>query len=115
MDIRKDQFHNSLSDLGRNRRSAHVTAVAPKFSDTLTLFQPGGADSTPTLQRLDQKYPHGYISAILMCYQKLHFCFEFNVHRQASSSHLSRILLCGVWEFHGYCIEIEFRVIDFKR
>ena len=26
-----------------------ATAVAPKFSDTLTLFQPGGADSAPTI------------------------------------------------------------------
>ena len=39
-----------------------ATVVAPKFSDTLTLFQPGGADSAPTSQRLHQKIPHGYIS-----------------------------------------------------
>ena len=36
-----------------------VTTVAPTFSDTLTLFQPGWADSAPTLH---QKFPHGYIS-----------------------------------------------------
>ena len=39
-----------------------VTAVAPKFSYTLNLFQPGLADSAPTSQRLHQKFPHGYIS-----------------------------------------------------
>ena len=41
-----------------------ATAVAPNFSDTLTLFQPGGGDSAPTLQRLHQKFPHDYISDI---------------------------------------------------
>ena len=42
-----------------------ATAVAPKFSDALTLFQPGGgADSAPTSQRSHHKFPHGYISAI---------------------------------------------------
>ena len=33
---------------------ATATAVAPKFSDTLTLFQPEGSDSAPTSQRLHQ-------------------------------------------------------------
>ena len=57
-----------------------ATAVAPKFSDTLTLFQPGWADSTPTSQRLHQNFPHGYISEInciqssakVICKTKLH-------------------------------------------
>ena len=41
-----------------------ASVVAPKFSDTLTLFhQRGWADSAPPLQRLHQKFPHGYISA----------------------------------------------------
>ena len=39
-----------------------TTAVAPKFSDTLALFQPGGTESAQTLQRLHQKSPHSYIS-----------------------------------------------------
>ena len=34
-----------------------ATVIAPKFSDTITLFQPGGADSTPASQRLHQKFP----------------------------------------------------------
>ena len=40
-----------------------ATAVAPKFSDALTLFQPGGADSALPLQRSHHKFPHGYVSA----------------------------------------------------
>ena len=36
---------------------------APKFSDTFTLFQPGGADSAPPSQKLHQIFPRGYISA----------------------------------------------------
>ena len=44
-----------------------ATAVAPKFSDTLTLFQPGGADSAPTSQRSHQKIACDYISDM---YQK---------------------------------------------
>ena len=43
-------------------------AVAPKFSDSLTLFQPGGTDSAPPLQRLHQKFPLGYISALFVKY-----------------------------------------------
>ena len=39
-----------------------ATAVAPKFSDVLTLFQPGGADSAPPLKRSHHKFPHGYVS-----------------------------------------------------
>ena len=38
-----------------------ATAVAPKFSDTLTQFQPGGTDSAQTSQRSYQNFPHGYI------------------------------------------------------
>ena len=38
-------------------QNAGVTAVVPKFSDTLTLFQ-------PTLQRSHQRFPHGYISGL---------------------------------------------------
>ena len=41
-----------------------ATAVAPKFSDALTLFQQGGADSALPLQRSHQKFPHGYISVL---------------------------------------------------
>ena len=39
-----------------------ATVVAPKFSDALTLFQPGGADSALPLQRSHHKFPHGYVS-----------------------------------------------------
>ena len=39
-----------------------ATTVAPKFSDALTLFQPGGADSALPLQRSHHKFPHGYVS-----------------------------------------------------
>jgi hypothetical protein len=42
---------------------------APKFSDILTLFQPGGADSAPTSQRLHQKLPRGYISVFNKYFQ----------------------------------------------
>ena len=41
-----------------------ATAVAPKFSDALTLFQPGGADSALPLQRSHHKFPRGYVSAL---------------------------------------------------
>ena len=41
-----------------------ATTVAPKFSDTLTLFQPERADFAPLLQRSHQKFPHGYISGL---------------------------------------------------
>ena len=41
-----------------------ATAVAPEFSDPLTLFHPGGADSTHTSQRSHQKIPHDYISDV---------------------------------------------------
>ena len=37
-----------------------VTAVAPKFSDALTLFQPGGR-FYPSSQRLNQTFPRDYI------------------------------------------------------
>ena len=33
-----------------NLGATGATAVAPKFSDALTLFQPGGADSAPTTE-----------------------------------------------------------------
>ena len=37
--------------------------VAPKFSDALTLYQPGGgADSALPSQRSHHKFPRGYIS-----------------------------------------------------
>ena len=39
-----------------------ATAVAPEFPDMLTLFQPEGIDSVPTLQKLHQIIPCGYIS-----------------------------------------------------
>ena len=39
-----------------------ATAVATKFSDALTLFQPGGADSALPLQRSHHKFPRGYVS-----------------------------------------------------
>ena len=39
-----------------------ATAVAPKFSDTLTLFQPGGTNSAKPSHRLHPKFPRGYIS-----------------------------------------------------
>ena len=43
-----------------------ATMVAPKFSDTLTLFQPGGgADSAPPSQKSHQKFSRGYISDII--------------------------------------------------
>ena len=45
-----------------------ATAVAPKFSDALTLFKPGGADSAHTSQRSHQKIPRGYISAVICSY-----------------------------------------------
>ena len=45
--------------------------VAPKFSDTLTLFQPGGAaDSAPPSQKLHQKFPRGYISVSIGVFQE---------------------------------------------
>ena len=43
-----------------------ATAVAPKFSDALTLFQPGGADSALPLQRSHHKFPRGYVSVMSM-------------------------------------------------
>ena len=45
-------------------RATGATAVAPKFSDALTLFQPVGADSALPLQRSHQKFPCGYISEL---------------------------------------------------
>ena len=47
---------------GRNRRGDRC--VAPKFSDALTLFQPGGADSALPLQRSHHKFPRGYVSVL---------------------------------------------------
>ena len=41
-----------------------VTVVEPKFSDTLTLFQPWGGRFCPPLQRLHQNFSCGYISAV---------------------------------------------------
>ena len=38
-----------------------VTAVAPKFSDTLTLFQPGGADSTQHCRGCTKNSPTFFI------------------------------------------------------
>ena len=55
-----------------------ATAVAPKFSDTLTLFQPGGADSAPTSQRSHQKIACDYISAIYKLYEESRKIMAFN-------------------------------------
>ena len=38
-----------------------ATAVAPKFSDTLTLFQPGGGRFCPPLARSHLDFPRGYV------------------------------------------------------
>ena len=57
---------NFLADLHNHRDvtpgATCGTVVAPKFSNTLTLFQPRGADSAPTWQRLHQNIPSSYIS-----------------------------------------------------
>ena len=53
-----------------------VTAVAPKFPYTLTLFQPGVADSTPPLHRSHQKFPCHYISAFTVAATATMFYFE---------------------------------------
>ena len=59
--ILRGSFHDSsIRDVIAGATGA--TTVAPKFSDTLTLFQPGGIDSTPSSLRLHQKCPCGYIS-----------------------------------------------------
>ena len=42
-----------------------ATTVAPKFSDALTLFQPGGDRLCPTLQKSHKKFRCGYISGVL--------------------------------------------------
>ena len=42
-----------------------ATAVAPKFPDPLTLFQPRGADSVPRSQRSHQKFLRDYISVTI--------------------------------------------------
>ena len=41
-----------------------ATAVASKFSDALTIFQPGGADSALPLQRSHHTFPRGYVSEL---------------------------------------------------
>ena len=46
---------------GRNRRGDQC-----KFSDALTLLQPGGADSALPLRRSPQKFTHGYISEYIV-------------------------------------------------
>ena len=45
-----------------NAGATGATAVTPKSSDTLILFQLGGADSAPTPQRSHQNFFCGYIS-----------------------------------------------------
>ena len=52
--------------------TAGATAVAPKFSDALTLFQPGGADSALPFQRSHHKFPRGYVS------EQCSNCISFN-------------------------------------
>ena len=41
-----------------------ATTVAPKFSDTLTLSQPGGDRFCPPSQRSNLNYPHDYVPAL---------------------------------------------------
>ena len=41
-----------------------VTRVAPKFSDTLTLFQTGGGRLCPPLARSHLKFPRGYVPGV---------------------------------------------------
>ena len=43
--------------------TAGATAVAPKFSDALTLFQPGG-QILPNIAKVAQKFPRGYINLV---------------------------------------------------
>ena len=52
--------HRAVRDVTAGATGA--TAVAPKFSDALTLFQPGGADSALPLQRSHHKFPRDYVS-----------------------------------------------------
>ena len=42
--------------------ATRVTAVTPKFSDTLTLFQSGVADFALPSQKSHQNFPRGYVS-----------------------------------------------------
>ena len=44
------------------------TAVAPKFSDTLTLFQPGGGRFCPPLARSHLDFNRGYVPEIALNY-----------------------------------------------
>ena len=46
---------------GMYPRATGATAVAPKFSDTLTLFQPGGGRFCPPLARSHLNLPCGYV------------------------------------------------------
>ena len=51
-----------MNSQGCIHRATGETAVKPKFSDTLTLFQPGG-QILPTISAVAPKFPHGYVPA----------------------------------------------------
>ena len=57
---KRNTLHCKPRDVSAGATGA--TAVAPKFSDALTLFQPGGAYSALPFQRLHHKFPRGYVS-----------------------------------------------------
>jgi hypothetical protein len=82
--VREIYFHQLLSILGEVTNykdvSARVTG-GPKFSDTLTLFQPGGKFCPPS-QRSNLNYAHGFVPLplrrrrIWMAHYVSHFSFS---------------------------------------
>ena len=58
-----DFFQPNIRDL--STEATGMTAVAPKFSNTLTLFQPGRCRFYPTWQRLHQKVSLNMVTSIL--------------------------------------------------
>ena len=71
------------------------TAVAPKFSDALTLFQLGGEDSAPTLQRSHKKFPHDYISVISLSLSINNTYLQWYHHGDISVKRLGKWQ--GIW------------------
>ena len=56
---KKEKLYTYSRDVSTGATGA--IAVAPKFSDTLTLFQPGGARFCPPLARSHLNLPCGYV------------------------------------------------------
>ena len=60
---------------GCNCGRTYATAVAPRFSDTLTLFQPGGGRFCPPLAGLHLNFRRGYVPDFRYILEKVSFAW----------------------------------------